>query len=72
MGKLKQIVAKILNIREDDVNADLSPDNTESWDSFNHLLIISEIEKDMGIQIPIDKVSEIRNFADLCKLVKGD
>ena len=47
MDSLKQIVSRVLNI--DSINENVSRNNTEEWDSFNHLLLISEIEKELGV-----------------------
>ena len=69
MEKLKSIVAKILDIDGKKINENTSPENTELWDSFNHLLIISEIEKEFDIIINLDKISEIKNFGDLIKII---
>jgi len=69
MDKLKEILSKILEIDKNKINDKSSPDNIESWDSFNHLLIISEIEKELGISIDMGKVGEIRTFGDLKRVV---
>ncbi len=69
MDKLKEILSKILEIDKNKINDQSSPDNIESWDSFNHLLIISEIEKELGVQIDIGEVGEIRNFGDIKRAV---
>ena len=62
---LKKIVASVLNVDEIEVNDSLTMDNAEQWDSFNHLLLISEIEKKMGIKFSIQEVEKIKSFRDL-------
>ena len=71
MAELKKIVAKVLNIEEIRVNDSLTMDNAEQWDSFNHLLLISEIEKNLGITFSIQEVEKIRSFKDIMEIVSS-
>ena len=71
MDNLKKIVAKVLNIDEIRVNDSLSMSNAEEWDSFNHLLLISEIEKELGITFSIQEVEKIKSFRDLREIVSS-
>ena len=71
MDNLKKIVAKVLNIDEIRVNDGLSMSNAEQWDSFNHLLLISEIEKELGIAFSIQEVERIKSFKELREMALG-
>ncbi len=71
MEGLKKIVAKVLNLDEIRVNDTLTIGNAEQWDSFNHLLLISEIEKELGITFSIQEVEKIKSFKDLRGIVSG-
>ena len=71
MAELKKIVAKVLNIEEIRVNDSLTMENAEQWDSFNHLLLISEIEKNLGITFSIQEVEKIRSFKDIMEIVSS-
>lgn len=71
MEELKKIVAKVLNVDEIKVNDSLTMDNAEQWDSFNHLLLISEIEKKLGITFSIQEVEKIKSFKDLRETVSN-
>lgn len=70
MKKLEQIMSEILEIPEETIET-TSMDTTESWDSFNHLLIISEIEKELKISIPFEKISELKTFENLSITIEG-
>lgn len=69
MEQLKKIMTCVLNIRNDKITDDLSRDNNENWDSFNHLLLISEIEKKMGIKFSISDVARIKTFKQLKEFI---
>ncbi|MBW2976547.1 acyl carrier protein [Candidatus Woesearchaeota archaeon] len=69
MENLKDITARVLNIDLSKVNDTLVKENTEQWDSFNHLLLISEIEKKLGIKFTASEIEKIRTFKDLSEVV---
>ncbi|KKU78007.1 MAG: phosphopantetheine-binding protein [Parcubacteria group bacterium GW2011_GWA2_47_7] len=73
MSRLTNIFASVLGIEEASVGAELSPENTPSWDSLNAIVLITEIEKAFNVRFEYDEVMAVKNFADAQKLteVKG-
>ena len=68
MEKLKNILSRVLGIDESEVN-DESARGSGEWDSFNHLLLISEIEKEMNIKFTTQEIERIKIFKDLREVV---
>jgi acyl carrier protein len=64
MESLNSIVARVLNIGIKHVNDGLSRDES-GWDSFNHLLLVSEIEKSTGVKFTASEIEKIKTFKDL-------
>ena len=69
MEKLKDIVARVFEISKDEVTDELTYDTIEKWDSFAHMLLITEIEKDMGIEFTIFEIEQARTFKVLREIV---
>jgi len=69
MDELKAIVARVLNIDTSQVNDELSQDNMDKWDSFHHLLLISEIENSMALEFTASDVEQARAFKDLKEII---
>lgn len=67
--ELRQLVARVFDIPVSEVTDQLERGKLEVWDSLNHLLLISEIEKEMGIEFTTDEVLEINTFKDVRKIV---
>ncbi len=67
MSKLKQILSKVLGVSETNINDDSSPDNIESWDSFNGLMLVSELENEFKISFTIDEVVNVKTVGDIKK-----
>lgn len=69
MDSLKQIVSRVLNIGINRINEKVSRNSTEEWDSFNHLLLISEIEKELKVKFTMIEVEQIKTFKELQEVV---
>ena len=67
--ELKQLIANILKVDVSRINGDSSPDNLESWDSFNSLMMISDIEREFNIIFTTEEVMNVKNYGDIEKLV---
>jgi acyl carrier protein len=63
--KLMMLISSVLNIDENSINNDTSPENTESWDSFNALVMVSELESEFEVQFSIDEVYSVANVEDI-------
>lgn len=65
MKKLKSILSKVLDIREDEVNDETSPDNVDSWDSFNGLMLVSELENSYDVKFTMEEVVAVKKVRDI-------
>ena len=69
--ELSDIIAKVLEVPLDHVKEELSRDNTATWDSFNHLLLISAIESEMNVKFTMAQIEQIKTVRDMAKAI-GD
>ena len=60
------IVAKVFSIPESEVNDNSSPENIESWDSFNGLILVDELENHFKIKFSIWTEADIMNTIVFC------
>lgn len=63
--KLREVVAKVLLLKESEVNDDISRKNAESWDSLAHLMLINEIEAAFEVSFTDDDIVEINTVGEL-------
>ncbi len=66
---LREIVSRVFNIEKSHVSDDLSREKMEEWDSLNHLLLISQIEEELGIEFTTQEVIHINTFKSLREVV---
>ena len=69
MNRLEEIISQVFHIEIEKITNDLSRDFAEEWDSFNHLLLISEIEKRMSIKFTLSEVGQIKTYKQLKDMI---
>lgn len=67
---INAIVADILNLDEDEVNGELSPEKTEYWDSMAHLTMVTAIEEECEINLTMDDVQSIKCVNDMYEIAR--
>jgi len=68
-NKLEVIIAKVLGIDISAVNDDTGSDNTDSWDSFNALVMVTEIENQFDVQLTVDECFSFSCVKDIKKIL---
>ena len=70
MKRFKKILANILDIDESQITEETSSDNAETWDSFNGLMLVSELEKEFNVTFTMDEVRLIKSVRDIIEILK--
>lgn len=60
--KLVKIFSRVLKIPEADVNENISRDNAVEWDSLNHLMLLTEIEREYGIKFTASDILKMNSL----------
>ncbi|MFT6905321.1 MAG: acyl carrier protein [Oleiphilaceae bacterium] len=69
-NKLQEILSKTLEIDINSIDETTSSQTVFNWDSLQHMNILLEIELQMGIRVPIDKVKDSRSYPQLLELIR--
>jgi len=64
-NELMALLSKILNIDVESITDETSPDNTPSWDSFNGLVMVSELEEVFSVHFSIEEVYAVTCVKDI-------
>lgn len=70
MECLKELVARVLGVEKEIIDDDSSPENIGSWDSFNALMMVSELEKNFNVRFSMEEVMSVKNFKDIKDTLK--
>ncbi len=63
--KIIALIERVLELPQGTVNETSVIENVEGWDSLAHVLIIGELEAELGICIPLDEAVEIESVQEL-------
>ena len=65
MKKLKSIIAGVLRIEPDTITEETTPAMVPSWDSFNALMLVSELESKYSVKFTMEEVQSVRCVGDI-------
>lgn len=70
MIRLKKILSSVLEIDPSEINDDLSPKDVEAWNSFNGLVILSELERVFNVEITMEEAEAVKCVKDIKDALK--
>jgi acyl carrier protein len=68
-SKLRGTFSKILQINIEEISEAAPLETLASWDSFNALMLIAELEKEFGIKFSMEEVTNIKTLEDIIKIL---
>ena len=63
--------AKVFSIPLTDVSDESGPENIESWDSFNGLVLVDELENNFKIKFSISEITDVKTISDIKRHLKN-
>lgn len=66
---VRDIMRKVFDDAGLEINDSISARDIKRWDSLNHVILISEVEKEFGIRFDLTDMLEIRSTGDVCRAV---
>ena len=63
--KLIMVLSKVLEVKPESITDETSPENTPSWDSFNGLLLVSELEEVFSVHFSMEEVYAVTKVKDI-------
>ena len=71
MEKLKQIIARVLNVDPNDITPDSTFIEDLGADSLDVFQIVTELEEEFQITIPQEKVEKIKTAGEAAALIRN-
>lgn len=65
MKSVEEVLGKVLNIDQSRITDETGPSNTDAWDSFSGLLLVTELEKNFNVKFTIDEVVSVKKVSDI-------
>ena len=68
--KVKEIIAKVLEVEVSQINDDTAIGDIREWDSLSHIQIVSAIEKEFGFNFTPDVMMDLEDVSDIVAAVE--
>tara|TARA_B100000029_G_scaffold279501_1_gene273710 strand:+ start:895 stop:1125 length:231 start_codon:yes stop_codon:yes gene_type:complete len=65
------IISKVFGIDQSQINDESGPETIESWDSFNGLVLVDELENHFKIKFSISEITNVKTVADIKRHLKN-
>lgn len=69
--KLYKIISNVMDISISELTDKSGPDNIESWDSYNGLLLIDELESEFDVKFSVDETYDVKTIEDIKRHLKN-
>ena len=63
--KLHNIISKVFSVPISEINDESNPETIESWDSFNGLILVDELESNFNIKFSVSEIIDVKNVKDI-------
>ena len=70
-SEVYEIIARVFSIPVSQVTDESGPENIESWDSFNGLVLVDELESHFNIKFTISEITDVKNVSDIKRHLKN-
>lgn len=64
------MMADIFGVPADQLTAESSPDNVETWDSIQHLNLVMALEQEFGVQFSPEEIEQLLSVELVASLVE--
>lgn len=68
--RVRTIIARTFKIQPQLVTPQSSAGQLPGWDSFGHLTLMMEVEKEFSLRFSTEKLNESKTASDICELVR--
>ena len=69
--KLYDIISKVFSVPLTEINDESSPETIESWDSFNGLILVDDLESNFNVKFTISEITDVKNISDIKRHLKN-
>lgn len=65
LERLREITAEVFELRAEEIELVMTPEDIEKWDSLNHLRLITAVEGEFNIRLSMSQIQGIECLGDI-------
>jgi acyl carrier protein len=70
LESVRRIASDVFEVPEEQLTAQSSPDNVETWDSIHHLNMVLALEQEFGVQFTPEEIEQLLSVELIAALVE--
>lgn len=63
--KIIKLIEEVLKVPAGTITEDTMIEDVEQWDSLAHVMIIGQLEEELGVSIPLEEAIELKGMREL-------
>jgi acyl carrier protein len=63
--RLKEVLSRVLEVDPGTITGETSPETVETWDSFNAMILVAELEQAFKVKFTMPEISAVKNVNDI-------
>ena len=63
--KIIKLIEDVLKVPAGTITEDTMIEDVEQWDSLAHVMIIGQLEEELGVSIPLDEAIDLKGMREL-------
>ena len=67
--KIRNITAQFFKVPMDEITAQTNADHIDSWDSFTHMELMTQIESAFNLNLPLRVMMDSKDLGDIAKYI---
>jgi len=68
---LETLIGRVLSINPSTITDATGPHSVESWDSFNGLMLVAELEKHYAVKFTLDEIIAVKNVGYIKRALRS-
>ena len=69
LEKLEKIFREVFNDDKLIIRRDMSANDVDGWNSLNHMILVSEVEKAFSIKLKLKDLNKMHNVGDMVDII---
>lgn len=69
LQQVQTIFRKVFNDDKLEINKSMTANDVDNWDSLTHMILISEIEKELDISFKLRELNKMKNVGGLIETI---
>lgn len=69
--RVKSVFASLFPIEVSSITATTGPEQIETWDSLNHMSLVSGLESEFQISFDVEEIMQMENVGATISIVRG-